>query len=73
MKSYPLSSKSSIRLAWHLKVHIRALEVDRKRVNCANDETLSLHQVLIQSAGTRQNSGLPSSFFAAWPKMLFEN
>ena len=73
MKSYPSSNESSIRLAWHLKVRIRALAVDRERVNCLNNGTLSLHQFSIQSASARQNSGLMSSSFAAWPKMWFEN
>ena len=30
MKSYPSSNKSSIRLAWHLQVRIKALAVDRE-------------------------------------------
>ena len=68
MKSYLSSSKSSKRLGWHIKVRNRALAVDRERVNCSNDETLSLHQVSIQSASTWQNSSFPTSFFALGPK-----
>ena len=62
-----------MRPAWHLKVCIRDLAVDRERVNCSNDETLSLRKFSIQSASARQNSPFPSSFFAAWPNMWFEN
>ena len=73
MKSYPSSNKPSIRLAWHLKVRIRALVVDRKRMNCSSNGTLSLYQFSIQSASALQNSDIPSPVFAAWLKMWFEN
>ena len=56
-----------------VKVGIRALAIERESVSCSNDGTLSLHQFLIESASARQNSGFPSSFFAAWPKMWFQN
>ena len=55
--------KSSIRLAWHLKVRIRALVVDRKRMSCSSNGTLSLYQFSIQSASARQNSDIPSPVF----------
>ena len=73
IKSNPSSNKSSVRLAWHLKIRIRALAVDRERVNCPNDGTLSSHQFPIQSASEWQNFGFPSSFFGRWSKMWFQN
>ena len=73
MKSYLWSKKSSLKLAWNLKVRIRAVAVDREKVNCSNDGTHSLHQFSVQTASAQQNSGFPSSFLAAWPKILFEN